>query len=29
MTGAVTSIKYGYEYDRRLRVGLVGCGGTA
>ena len=29
MTGGVTSIKYGYEYDRRLRVGLVGCGGTA
>lgn len=27
--GAVTSIKYGYEYDRRIRVGLIGCGGHA
>jgi predicted dehydrogenase len=29
VSGAVTSIKYGYEYDRRIRVGLIGCGGHA
>lgn len=29
MTAAVASIKYGYEYERRLRVGLIGCGGHA
>jgi predicted dehydrogenase len=29
MTAGVASIKYGYEYEQRLRVGLVGCGGTA
>ncbi len=28
-SSAVTSIKYGYEYDRRIRVGLIGCGGHA
>jgi predicted dehydrogenase len=25
----ITSVRYGYEYDRRLRVGLIGCGGHA
>jgi predicted dehydrogenase len=28
-TASVTQVKYGYEYERRLRVGLIGCGGHA